>query len=178
MNKIFTILLAAAMTLLCFGCGSSDSSYDDSYDDSYDYSAVDDYYDEDWEEPEPALEAEEFPADGAVLEGSAGSTSKISITASSSESCYVRLKNDAGETVLGFFVNAGSTVTVGVPGQSLTVYFAMGNTWYGLEHLFGDGTSYSKDDNPVDFSQYTIEYDLSPVVDGNFQQTTVDEDEF
>lgn len=174
MKKIFVMLLVAVMSLLCYGCGSSNASYDD----SYDYSSVEDSYDEYWEEPEPELEPVEFPADGAVLEGSSGSTSEISITASEYESCYVRLKNDAGETVLGFFVNAGSTVTVGVPGQVLTVYFATGDTWYGLENLFGDSTSYSKDDEPVDFSQYTIEYSLVPSTGGNFSETTIDEDEF
>ena len=169
MKKVVVFLLAVILIVLYFGCNIKNE-------DPYDYSSIEDSYDYYWEEE--SLEPEPLPADGTVLEGSEGSTSEITITAPDEENCYVRLKNEVGGTVLGFFVNAGSTVTIGVPGQVLTVYFATGDTWYGLKERFGDETRYSKDDEPVDFSQFTIQYRLISSTNGNFSETVIDKDEF
>ena len=72
------------------------------------------------------------------------------------------------------------TVTVGVPADELYIYFASGTKWYGYGKglMFGEDTSYSKDDELVDFSEYTWEYTLYPVNDGNFSETPSNENEF
>ena len=119
------------------------------------------------------------PMSGAILSGHEYSNgSEITITASGSSSCVVKLKTSSGTTRLSFYVRAGDTVTVGVPAEYLYVYFASGEKWYGTTHLFGVRTSYSKDDKLCDFTQYTWEYTLRPVTNGNFSQTIIDEDDF
>lgn len=119
------------------------------------------------------------PRSGAILSGrEVFDGSEITITASSGESCIVKLKTSSGIERLSFYVRAGDTVTVGVPTECLYVYFATGETWYGMTHLFGEKTSYSMDDELCDFSEYTWEYTLYPVSHGNFSQTPIDEDNF
>lgn len=119
------------------------------------------------------------PHTGTLLYGSTyDNQSQITITAPTYKSCVVKLKTASGNTVISFYVRANSTVTVGVPCQKLYVYFAYGKTWYGKDHLFGSSTTYSKDENICDFIDYTWEYTLKEVSDGNFEETYVDKDEF
>lgn len=119
------------------------------------------------------------PKSGTILFGDSYKYgSEITVTASKTQSCVVKLKNRSGVTKLSFYVRAGATVTVKVPEEYLYVYFASGTTWYGREHLFGSKTNYSMDDEVCDFTRYTWEYTLYPVNDGNFSQTPIDEDEF
>lgn len=119
------------------------------------------------------------PVSGTILSGyEYNNGSEITITASGSSSCVVKLKTSSGVTRLSFYVRSGDTVTVGVPAEHLYVYFAAGEDWYGTKHLFGKNTSYSKDKNLCDFTEYTWEYTLRPVTNGNFSQTTVSADEF
>ena len=132
-------------------------------------------YTEEDEDLDPVAE----PRSGAILEGKEDdSGSEITVKASSSESCVVKLKTKSGVTRVSFYVRAGDTVTVGVPMGRLYVYFASGDTWYGTKHLFGSKTSYSKDDDLKDFSEFSYTYTLYPVSNGNFSQTPIDEDEF
>lgn len=126
-------------------------------------------------ELEPVTE----PRSGYILSGAENYYgSEITIKAHSSESCVVKLKTSGGTTRLSFYVRAGDTVTVGVPAEQLNVYFASGDTWYGENDLFGEYTSYYKDSSICDFTNYTWEYTLYPVSNGNFSQTPIDEDEF
>ena len=119
------------------------------------------------------------PRSGTVLVGrEVYDGSEITVTASGGESCVVKLKTRSGTERMSFYVRAGDTVTVGVPAEYLYVYFASGDTWYGTTHLFGEKTSYSMDDEICDFTEYTWEYTLYPVTNGNFSQTPIDEDEF
>ncbi len=119
------------------------------------------------------------PISGEILTGvEAYDGSTITITASGGESCVVKLKTSSGVTRLSFYVRAGTTVTVGVPSEYLYVYFASGDTWYGNELLFGEHTSYSMDDEILDFTEYSWEYTLYPVSSGNFSETPIDADEF
>ena len=120
-----------------------------------------------------------IPRTGDILSGSeCFDGSELTITASSGESCVVKLKTSSGVERLSFYVRAGDTVTVGVPAEYLYVYFASGDTWYGKKLLFGDETHYSMDDEILDFTQYTWEYTLYPVSSGNFSETPIDPDEF
>lgn len=128
---------------------------------------------------EPPLTPVGRPLSGRILSGSQVTDgSELTITAPSNSDCVVKLKTPSGLTKLMFYVRAGATTTVKVPMQSLYVYFAYGETWYGTDHLFGKETHYSKDNDPLDFSQYTWKYTLQPVTDGNFSDTPIDPSEF
>ena len=120
------------------------------------------------------------PASGTILYGSGYGTSEITVTASDSSSCVVMLKTPEGKIRLAFYVRAGDTATVGVPAVCLYAYFATGDEWcgYGKGKMFGENTSYSKDDTLCDFSQYTYTYTLQHVYDGNFSETPCDEEDF
>ena len=124
------------------------------------------------------LEPELEPVSGKILSGKEYNDSEITVTAPENKSCVVKLKTKSDKTRLTFYVRAGRTVTVGVPAEKLYVYFASGKTWYGEKHLFGAGTSYTKDDKIRDFTDQSWTYTLQLVSDGNFSQTRIDEDEF
>lgn len=122
-----------------------------------------------------------IPASGKILSGMEyknGST--ITVTADSTSNYVVTLKDASDVKYVSFFVRAGETVTVGVPSMKLYVYFASGKQWYGYGRglMFGENTVYSKDDDIMDFINYSWEYTLYPVSDGNFSETPSDEDEF
>lgn len=126
-----------------------------------------------------AFEPLEEPQTGTILYSNVDDTdSEISIFAPDDSSCVVKLKTVDGEDRLSFYVRAGDNITVSVPAEELYVYFAFGNSWYGYDYLFGGETSYSKDNNPCDFSKYTWEYTLSPIANGNFKETPIDSEEF
>ena len=128
---------------------------------------------------EPTLAPVAEPISGTILSGKEiYGESELTIIASSSESYLIKLKTQSGITRLSFYVRAGDTVTVGVPDEELYVYFASGNVWYGMDHLFGENTSYSMDDEVKDFWQYTYEYTLYPVTNGNFSETPIDPEDF
>lgn len=119
------------------------------------------------------------PQSGTILSGKeVYDGSEITIHAASGDSCVVKLKTRSGTERISFYVRAGDTVTVGVPAEYLYVYFASGDTWYGKTDLFGSKTSYSMDDEIFDFTQYTCEYTLYPVSNGNFSETPIDADDF
>lgn len=130
-------------------------------------------------DPDADLTPVAEPISGAILYGvEYHNGSEITVTASSGASCVVKLKNIYGNDVLSFYVRAGDTVTVGVPERSLYAYFATGEKWYGNTFLFGEKTDYSKDDTVCNFGDYTYEYTLYPVNNGNFSETPIDADEF
>ena len=119
------------------------------------------------------------PRSGEILSGKKYTgNSEITIKASGSESCAVKLKTNSGAERLCFYVRAGDTVTVSVPKEYLYVYFASGSTWYGEEHLFGERTSYQKTPGTKDFVNYTWEFTLYKVSDGNLTLDTIDKDDF
>ncbi len=126
-----------------------------------------------------AKEPLDLPKNGQVFVGAGlNRESELKIKSKTSKSCYVKLKNAAGTDVFAFFVRAGSTVTISVPKGNYYVYFAYGDEWYGTEDVFGPDTTYAKDDELLDFSEYTWEYTLEPVKNGNFSATPIDAEEF
>lgn len=134
---------------------------------------------EEYREAEAGPVPQPEPASGTILSGTEHiKGSEITVTASGSSACVVKLKNSVGATRLSFYVRAGATVTIGVPAEYLYVYFASGNTWYGEEHIFGEDTYYSKDDKLLDFTNYSWEYTLYPTYNGNFSETPIDAEEF
>lgn len=127
----------------------------------------------------PTLAPATEPRSGAILSGrEASDGAELTITAASGSSCVVKLKTATGVERLSFYVRAGETVTMHVPREYLYVYFASGKTWYGNVSLFGDGTSYSMDDELINFKTYSWEYTLYPVTNGNFSQTPIDPEDF
>ena len=125
------------------------------------------------------MQALPLPASGQVFIGAdKNCDSYLTISCSSSKSCYIKLKDESKNDVFSFFVRAGDSVEVPVPAETLYAYFSYGTDWYGPEYLFGARTIYSMDDEPLDFYNYTYEYTLEPVVDGNFSETPIDADDF
>lgn len=133
-------------------------------------------------ETQPILNPEPRPLSGKVLSGKETiDGSHITVTASSGDNYVVSLRNIKGQECVTFFVRSGETATVGVPAEHLYVYFASGDTWYGLGEgkMFGKNTVYSKDDELLDFTGgYYWEYTLYPVSNGNFSETPSNENEF
>lgn len=123
----------------------------------------------------------EKPNNGQVFIGSGTyrpSELTINCLLTGSDSYYIKLKNQKGQSVFSFFVQAGKTATVSVPAGYYQVFFASGADWYGTEYLFGENTYYSKDAQFLDFGNYTYTYTLYPVLDGNFKETPIDPEEF
>ncbi len=121
----------------------------------------------------------ELPESGTVFLGDdLFRGSELTIHTADDEACYVKLKQDDGSDVFSFFVRAGERATVPVPFGSYYVFFAYGTDWYGPEFVFGDDTSYGKDEEICDFEKYTWEYTFVKSANGNFTETPIDPDEF
>lgn len=118
------------------------------------------------------------PTSGTILSGCRVVDGSELTISTSNHPCVVKLKDYAGVTKLSFYVRKNTKITMTVPYEYMYVYFASGETWYGYNHLFGEGTSYSKDDDLLDFNNYTFEYTLYPVTNGNFTETKISENEF
>ena len=125
------------------------------------------------------MEPMDLPANGQVFIGKDEyCSSMLTIRSSTTNSCYIKLKDSSGKDVYSFFVRAGETVNAPVPGGYYYVYFAYGDDWYGTEYVFGPETTYAKDDEICDFFSYTWEYSLYPSYGGNFSETPIDGSEF
>jgi len=118
------------------------------------------------------------PTSGTILSGYRVTDGSELTISTSNHSCVVKLKDSAGVTKMSFYVRKNTKITMTVPSEYMYVYFASGETWYGYNHLFGEDTSYSKDDDLLDFNNYTFEYTLYPVTNGNFTETIISENEF
>lgn len=174
MKKVF-VLLCALLTFTIVFCGCSSAAAKAEYNKGYN-----DGYEAGFEAGLVAPRQVAKPRSGQILAGREYDDSEITIQCHSTHDYVVSLKDSSGKEYVAFFVNAGDTVTVGVPGKHLYVYFASGTEWYGYGKglMFGEDTYYSKDDEILDFTQYTWEYTLQPVEDGNFTESHSDEDEF
>ena len=187
MKKTTLALLLILTTLLC-ACGYTEADLNiarrEGFNSGYEYGREIGYregYDEGYIKGYFALKPVTMPENGEILSGKETKwRSELTVHASYGSSHVVSVKTVDGNECVTFFVRAGESVTMGVPSQKLCVYFASGEKWYGYGkgRMFGDDTVYSKDDEPLDFSQYTWEYTLSPVYNGNFNETPSDEDEF
>ena len=81
--------------------------------------------------------------------------SQMTIHAARGQSLYIKMKTESGEDIFSFYAKAGQTTTVNVPTGHYYIYFASGHAWYGPEHLFGPNTRFTKDNELLDFSNYT-----------------------
>lgn len=119
-----------------------------------------------------------LPENGQVFIGDGMRTGSELTIKTADASCYVKLKDKNGKDVYAFFVRKNTTRTVDVPTGQYYVYFACGADWYGTKEYFGEGTSFSKDREICDFSNYTYTYTLYKTTAGNFTETPVSESEF
>ena len=198
MERLYSICISsiAALLLIVVVCSPSKSDlerartegnkegYEQGYDDGYAAGYEEGYdeghkqgYNEGYNELKPVT----MPKSGEVLSGSETKwQSELTVKASYGTSCVVSVKNSYGKECVTFFVRSGDTVTMGVPNEKLRVYFASGSKWYGYGRgkMFGKETSYTKDDDLLDFSKYTWSYTLYPVTNGNFSETPSSASEF
>lgn len=130
-------------------------------------------------ETQSSLKALPLPLNGQIFTGSgAQRESQLTIHSSASDAYYIKLKDVNNITRFAFFVRPNSTVIMDVPEGNFYIYFASGSTWYGKDDLFGPDTVYSKDSTLHDFTEYTYEYTLYPVVNGNFKETIISAEDF
>ena len=121
-----------------------------------------------------------LPSNGTVFVGGSG-ISSATVEGSTDRNALVKFKDGSGNEVAVFFVGKGETVTVSMPGGYYYMYVAYGgDQWYGedSEYPFGDGTTFSKDDEGADFSNYTWQYTLYTVSNGNLHMDSIGADEF
>jgi hypothetical protein len=97
---------------------------------------------------------------------------------------YVKVEDwNTGTVIMTFLVYEGTTMTEHVPLGSYRVKYAVGRTWYGIDHLFGPDTAYAKADEKMDFTQdsqgyngHTLELFMQP--NGNLNTTNIRPEEF
>ena len=190
MKKVFASLcLILAIALASCGYSEDDlaaarnEGYQEGYDAGYNKGYIDGFdkaYLKGFDDGKSAPRQLFKPASGTILSGREYSDSTITVTASSSNDYVVSLKDGHGTEYVCFYIQARDTVTIGVPSEYLYVYFASGKEWYGYGRglMFGKDTIYSKDDDALDFYNYSWEYTLYPVSNGNFSETPSSEDEF
>ena len=105
-------------------------------------------------------------------------TSSLTVTPSSEYNTYIYLESKTKKANdMSFIVKKGEETTVSVPLDKYIMYWANGDTWYGGDYLFGPQTTYQKDPEEWDFSNYTWTFKLE-TTDGNLSGETVEEDEF
>ena len=105
-------------------------------------------------------------------------TSSLTVTPSSEYNTYIYLESKTKKANdMSFIVKKGEETTVSVPLDKYIMYWANGDTWYGGDYLFGPQTTYQKDPEEWDFSNYTWSFKLE-TTDGNLSGETVEEDEF
>ncbi len=87
------------------------------------------------------------------------------------------------QNVLDFFIRDGTTVEVLVPLGSDRIKYAVGQTWYGTDNLFGQNTSYAKASSRFDFTDagdkyhgYTLDLILQP--NGNLSKVPIKKSDF
>ena len=126
-----------------------------------------------------------LPATGSVQRNSNQTgEAPLQIKTSAGMNYLVRLEDtNSGQNVMDVFVRGGSTVEVEVPLGTYRLKYAAGQNWYGLPHLFGPETSYSKADTPFRFyiegqriSGYTVT--LYSVRDGNLRTSRLNPGDF
>ena len=98
--------------------------------------------------------------------------------------CFVYFKHWSSRAFdLGFYVTAGSSVTVNVLAGSYQLYYATGETWYGKDLKFGTDSAFYHSPDTILLSEDREVYDviditLYTVPDGNMETQSIDESEF
>ncbi len=109
---------------------------------------------------------------------------EITVHAPSDKDCFVYFKHWSSRAFdLGFYVTAGSSVTVNVLAGSYKLYYATGETWYGKDLKFGTDSAFYYSPDTILLSEDRDVYDviditLYTVPDGNMETQSIDESEF
>lgn len=75
-------------------------------------------------------------------------------TDGSENSYFIKLEDyNTKETIMTLFIVSGKSFKPLVPMGSYTIKFAKGRDWYGIEKLFGKGTSYFTSDKVFEFTR-------------------------
>ena len=126
--------------------------------------------------PDASLTEQPMPSNGEILNGSSYGDAGVGVTASNTDA-YVKVKDSSG-TVVGFFVRSGQTAEAYFAPGTYDVQFAMGTTWYGLDHLFGSKTSYGQDRGVTLGYGELMSYDLRLSASGNFSMDSLSGSDF
>ena len=102
------------------------------------------------------------------------------IIASSKNAHVVKIyKANSNDLVVMFFVRSGQSVIVEVPSGSYEIKVASGESWYGLNKLFGEETNASILDKVFTLSTgESYEITLKTIENGNLDQTYIDLEDF
>jgi hypothetical protein len=108
----------------------------------------------------------------------------LQIQSSVGDHYFVKLEDaNSGRPVLAVFVRGGQNEELEVPLGTYTVKYAAGEKWYGIHHLFGPDTQFSRADQTFTFSSNGYQYTgytitLYEVSDGNLRTTKLQPDDF
>jgi hypothetical protein len=108
----------------------------------------------------------------------------LQIQSSVGDHYFVKLEDaNSGRPVVAVFVRGGQTEEIEVPLGTYTVKYASGEKWYGVPHLFGPDTQYSKADQTFTFSSNGYQYTgytitLYKVSNGNLSTTKLQPGDF
>lgn len=135
--------------------------------------------------PVESVERLATPANGKIIfnpikEGVA----PLSVETTVYDNCYLILtEHNSTKIIMSFFVRANSTAEVLVPLGNYDIYYAVGESWYGTTHLFGDSTYRAKFDESFLFEKDSYGYSgwtiqMQPVTYGNLDSNPVDPEHF
>lgn len=116
----------------------------------------------------PDAPAQDFPKSGRIS-GSTGGT-KVTIKApDDGRGRYVQMRvSDTDEAEVDLFIRPGGSATVHVPKGFYYLLIASGETWYGVEGLFGDTGYYSStSETEILSSKYYHTIELQTAEEGN-----------
>lgn len=120
-----------------------------------------------------------LPETGKVFFGKAlERESSLTVYNKTSSSCLIKLKDSSNKDIFSFFVRAHDTIDMAVPTGNYYIYIAQGDEWYGAVDCFGEETCYYKNDELIDFYNYTWEYTLFTTTNDNFSETPISANEF
>ena len=136
-------------------------------------------------ETQIVLEAKARPSSGIMVSSNMSEgVAPFEVYAPKDYDCFCVLRSTINpDRLVKFYVRAGRFYEILVPLGSYEMYHATGKDWYGLDHLFGEDTVYSKCDEIFEFtiekdgySGWTVE--LERQSGGNLDSHRVDADEF
>lgn len=127
----------------------------------------------------PDYPALDMPGSGWVS-GTTGGTKVIFKTPADGYARYVQMRSAVNEeAVVSAFIQSGDTVSIRVPKGMYYILVAVGNLWYGPEHLFGDTGSYVRSDQiEILGSNYYHTITLGGITDGNMSTYGADPSSF
>lgn len=114
------------------------------------------------------------------VSGTTGGTKVIFKTPDDDNARYIQMRSVVNdEAVVSAFIQSGDTISIRVPKGLYYILVAVGDLWYGPEHLFGDSGSYVRTDQiEILGSNYYHTITLGGVTDGNMSTYGADPSSF